>query len=1094
MTQALAHHRYIVRSRIGHGNLGVVYRATDRLNGRTVALKRFHHPVPGENRTHLANTFAALIRLRHPALSPIFDYDFDDEGHPFFTMPFIGLPVNLFEAADALPFEKKVDVLVQVLQGLVALHGRGLRHGNLRPSNVLVQDGRAILLDYGLNGEALQLNENSTLVYLAPERLAEQVTPTVQSDLYAFGMMAYRILTGDYPFPINDKHKLLMAIRGTAPDMTPLARLADDYGLKLQAAWVEMENKHARLPVNIQPRRYPTQTALPDIVGRLLEKTPEARYRDAGRVMRDMCGAIDRALPAMPSIALRDTFAEPPLVNRQEELSRLLATLDHTVRHRQGSTWILRGEAGAGKSRLLEALVHHARARSMYVLRGTARHSTSPVYGVWRELLRHLVLAVQPDSLEASVLKPILPDVDGLLGVDVPDALPLGEIEARQRLITTLADLFRRLSRPVLLLLDNMHLADESLQPLRLLARLSTEAPLVIVVAGQMVYPDRITRILPTATPLELAPFKPDDIEQMSVAFLGEAGRQHLVLRFLNAYTGGNPLFLVETLRALAEEPHALGNLHRTWLRPETVADVVAHRLRGLTALDLHLLKLAALAGPQIDPQLLTTISGADNVLGWLAKMERRAFFAVQDGNWYLAHDTLRHILLRLTAPLEAPVLHRQIATVLPHLYPGDATLNPRLAYHWHQAGDPAKATHYALLAARDWLWAGNTQSVIDLCEPVLHTLPPLSSSDHLYLALLLAEAYLARADLDNSRLFFQRALQASRETQDRAGSARAAYGLGQVATAENDLQKARNWYLEALLNFHEAGDIEQVARTLHALGITTSRLGDLDAAETYFSEALEIARQREDRFWIARCLNSLGVLFNQRSDFRAARTMLRESLALCRAVGDKLTAARVLINLSAASRGLNDLNRATDELTESLEIMREMNNQHGVARVLYRLGEVSSAGDHFLAARTYYEQSRNLAAQINDAALLIDNLLNLAFDCVRQEQPEHGKAFMLKALPLALEQKATEGLLKATATAAHLYAFAGRYDRSAELLGLFDKHRDHHDPMLGAVSEWLHGRLKTRLSLGDMIAALERGAAGDLAPTAQSLLSEMTH
>ncbi|MCA9920170.1 MAG: protein kinase, partial [Anaerolineales bacterium] len=143
--------RYQCHSKIGEGGMGVVYRATDRLTGETVALKQVHlsdklqisdslapNATEDDLRLALAHEFQILAGLRHPHIISVLDYGFDGAKRPYFTMTYLPNAQTILEAAQDTSFERKIELIQQLLQALAYLHRRNVLHRDLKPDNVLV--------------------------------------------------------------------------------------------------------------------------------------------------------------------------------------------------------------------------------------------------------------------------------------------------------------------------------------------------------------------------------------------------------------------------------------------------------------------------------------------------------------------------------------------------------------------------------------------------------------------------------------------------------------------------------------------------------------------------------------------------------------------------------------------------------------------------------------------------------------------------------------------------------------------------------------------------------------------------------------------
>jgi serine/threonine protein kinase len=168
--------RYRVIERLGEGSIGVVHRALDLATGRAVALKIMPRT---RGATNLRGEFVALARLRHPNIVSVLDYGLTDAGDEYFTMELISGP-PLAAAVGPITAQRIWQLLGGVLDALAAVHGAGMVHADLKPSNILV-DGAALLTnparaarlaDFGLVAPLCDprgTTARGTIGYAAPE-------------------------------------------------------------------------------------------------------------------------------------------------------------------------------------------------------------------------------------------------------------------------------------------------------------------------------------------------------------------------------------------------------------------------------------------------------------------------------------------------------------------------------------------------------------------------------------------------------------------------------------------------------------------------------------------------------------------------------------------------------------------------------------------------------------------------------------------------------------------------------------------------------------------------------------------------------------
>jgi serine/threonine-protein kinase len=204
--------------------MGEVYRVDDLTLGQAVALKFLPARVAADPE-RLAR-FRGEVRLArqvsHPHVCRVYDLG-EADGHTFLTMEYVEGEdlATLLKKVGRLPEERGVDLARQLCQALAAAHDKGLLHRDLKPANVLIDGrGQVQLTDFGLAaavGEVAAGDVRSgTPAYQAPEVLAGREV-TVQSDLYALGLVLYELFTGKHPFPAKSRAELARLHEETSP-------------------------------------------------------------------------------------------------------------------------------------------------------------------------------------------------------------------------------------------------------------------------------------------------------------------------------------------------------------------------------------------------------------------------------------------------------------------------------------------------------------------------------------------------------------------------------------------------------------------------------------------------------------------------------------------------------------------------------------------------------------------------------------------------------------------------------------------------------------------------------------------------------------
>ena len=199
--------RYRVVSLLGRGGMGEVYGADDLKLGQRVALKFL--PTDRGKSTSWRDQFYAEVRIArqvsHPNVCRVYDVG-ESDGRLFLSMEFVDGEdlASLLRRIGRLLDDKAVEIAQQLCAGLAAAHRSGVLHRDLKPSNVMIDGkGRARITDFGLAIAASEADHQTspagTPGYLAPE-LLDGAAPSVQSDLYALGLVLYELFTGKKAF------------------------------------------------------------------------------------------------------------------------------------------------------------------------------------------------------------------------------------------------------------------------------------------------------------------------------------------------------------------------------------------------------------------------------------------------------------------------------------------------------------------------------------------------------------------------------------------------------------------------------------------------------------------------------------------------------------------------------------------------------------------------------------------------------------------------------------------------------------------------------------------------------------------------------
>ncbi|QOC95139.1 serine/threonine-protein kinase [Micromonospora craniellae] len=225
--------RYRLIEQVGTGGMSVVWRGYDEVLGRQVAVKVLASRLASDRafRHRIRIEAQAAARLCHPNITGVYDYGESEQAGltvPYVVMELIdGAPLTARLRRDArLPWREAVTVAAEVASALATAHARGVVHRDVTPGNVMLTPTGVKVVDFGIsalvgeNEKGLDGALLGTPAYLAPERLDNgQVSPA--TDVYAVGLLLYRMLTGRLPWEADSTTQMLRAHLYREPEPMP---------------------------------------------------------------------------------------------------------------------------------------------------------------------------------------------------------------------------------------------------------------------------------------------------------------------------------------------------------------------------------------------------------------------------------------------------------------------------------------------------------------------------------------------------------------------------------------------------------------------------------------------------------------------------------------------------------------------------------------------------------------------------------------------------------------------------------------------------------------------------------------------------------
>lgn len=735
--------RYEIVALLGEGGMGAVYKARDNRLDRLVAIKTIlpQHMSGQQASQRFFREAQAMARLNHPNILTLFDYGQDADTH-YLVTELGGRDLGAILETEGAPLNlaKALKVARSVCRALDCAHGHGVIHRDLKPGNVLVGsadepgwsregmgDTSVKVMDFGLakvRGTAaitLARTHVGTPQYMSPEQAMGRETDE-RSDLYSFGVVLYELLTGIRPFDSEEPQAIL--------------------------------SQHLHMPP-VPPSAF--NPDLPHVMEvlilRLMEKDPSRRPASAAEVLKTLEGmstsvgaqAVPSEIAPVQSAALsilgrtRSGIiagvsplgilpARTPLVGREKELEFLKSQYETSAAGIGGRLVFVTGEAGMGKTRLAGELELYARMRGGTSLEGRYfREGTAP-YGPWVEAMRAGLRGLGEDELAAVVgsnasgICQVVPELADLLG-PLSSSTSLAPEEARLRLYDCIAGIIANLSqqKPLVLFIDDLQWAPDLAVLMHVARRLGDSRALIIGAYREQEFKEQPALMRDWAelnrarlcNQVALAALSEAETAQIVAHHFGEEPA-HQLKQSIYSKTGGNPFFVEEVVRSLAES----GVVHHVaagWevadpsgVRiPESIKLAMEERVGRLGERARDILLQAAVLGKEFSFLALLAVTGLaeDDLVEQIDRaVDARLLVdrsAAGEERYGFADAQIYEVLYDAITPSRRHRYHLKAGKTLESLYTDRLEAHAEeLARHFAEGNDREKAARYYYRAA----------------------------------------------------------------------------------------------------------------------------------------------------------------------------------------------------------------------------------------------------------------------------------------------------------------------------------------------------------------------------------------------------------
>nr|MBA3531935.1 tetratricopeptide repeat protein [Ardenticatenales bacterium] len=797
----------------------------------------------------------------------------------------------------------------------------------------------------------------------------------------------------------------------------------------------------------------------------LAQATPPGRVWVAGAVQQATTHLFDYApVEDGPQLAIWELLGmrERPasarglpgsktrLIGREKSLQKM-QEVAQILEAGAGGLIVIEGEAGIGKSRLLQEFTARMEPQTtVWVGRCSLQRSTY-VFSLFSDILSHafsLQSAQTPDESRARMEQAMQqwpkeshmarPFIEMLLGLKPSGAegerlVTLEPDQLRQQTFVAMRTLFKALAleKPLVLLLDDLHWIDPmSAELLLFLSYMVTSVPILFVCATRAeageVFEDRlaaIQQIHPDRTlTLQITRLSHAESHQLLSELLPSAELPSHLQATLLERSAGNPYYIEEFVRMLIEQRY-LQQHEGQWkidttmdLRelplPSSLEALIRSRVDVLPLQLKQLLQTVSVIGRSFDIDLLEGISEGSSSRGALSQLEMRGMLEqTSDGeHWQFSHPLIETVVYNSLLETHRQAHHLKLAQTLEvrwQLREDEST--EELAHHFVVGGDQVSALPYLVLAGERAASRSATREALEHFQQAALALasiaePPEELRWRIIIGLGEANQFLG--NYTGAQRVLEEGLSLPLTDAQQAGLYRR---LATTIQKQGEFQQAQGYLRQAFALLEQPTDVlvlSEAARTLTELAWNHFLQGQLEQAKEAGERGLAYAKRAQNMAELAYTENILGGINYRLGDWEAAMHHTQQAEALRSEMGYTWGAAATRSNLGILAVAAGDWRKARTFFESSLALREELGDVEGMVIVHNNLGSLTRDQGDLGRAEFHFRESLALASTFQMAYHKANGALGLAQVLLLQQEPEVAQ----EVLNLSLAEAATMG------------------------------------------------------------------------------------
>ncbi len=956
----LLNRRYEIKSKIGQGAIGEVFKAYDTLDEKNVALKIAKPERICEGK--IINEFKIITQIEHPHIISALDFGVvrvcDDES--LISRKFIAFEYcdkfDLVDVASRYSLKEKIEIIYQISHALHIIHKIGYIHRDLKPENIVLDRtiGAVKITDLGLAVEYEQISHTETpagtLLYIAPEVLQGKKYDH-RVDIYSLGILIYQILTGSSPFESENPMEIIR--------------------------W-HLSKKNLNF-TNFVPEEFKS------LLNSMLNPDPSRRPQNVLEVI-NILKKLNPELKQIKNFKVRKPFGKDEALKTSIDVleSIKLGKATHKVS-------LIVGADGLGKTSLMRCINIEAKLFGFETLKINELNI--------QEIVN--LLSKSPFTIE------LTPEI----------RLKLEKFKEVRSLNSYIMIEFAQFIReiilnsspkfPVVVLIDDIT-PDKPYAEIFLKSFLSPESFALKNTAFFISCTDVnfFDPLIPNADKIYLRPLNFDELKKyIQVNFDFDAETVQKFAEILAEYTSGISavieIFSHYISNEIESNPDAISQITKVKF------DEIIKRLGQLSKEQREILDILSLEDEPIEIGILKKFSNF-NISAHLNQLYNSGFIKIERDKVSIAYKALKEHIENIIGEQSRKKIHLNYAVI--YLNQSDwENRADKILWHFARAENKEGIEKLANKGIEKLISKGEFKKAISLCKDIFNFLPEyLKPSFKIKLAdlnlklgnyadvipviddinepralELKSEAYFHIGDTNKAMEILRYAFKTADTIYDKV---KFATRISQIYASIGDVESAF-WILSSFENTTIEKFIaktELIGDLYAGLGIISQIMGKIEKARKHFELSLKYRIESKNNLKIIAGYNNMANFFSITGQYDEAIKYWSKALKISESIGDIIQSAHIYNNIGISHFKRGSYDNALENYRKALAIYKAINDVHGIANVLGNIGELlidefrlEEAYENIKEAEGLYEESNNIDGVCAMNLLLLSLYLN---------------------------------------------------------------------------------------------------------------------